>query len=111
MPITDEELKDIFRANDYTTYKPQYDPQKASAAENKIHRRAKALFYDAWCNQLADMGGKPSLVNFSRDYPVKLLEQVDEGIVAEKIVEIWNDEAQRQAAFEIFFTAMEKSLE
>lgn len=94
MPITDEELKAIFRANDYTTYVPKYDASKRTAAENNIHSRAKALFYKAWCGQLVGMGGKASLKNFSKDYPVKLLEQTDETIIAEQVVEVLNDESK-----------------
>lgn len=44
MPITDEELKAIFRAHDYTTYVPKYDARTATVEENRIHSRAKALF-------------------------------------------------------------------
>lgn len=58
MPITDEELKAIFRANDYTTYVPKYDVRTATAKENKVHSRAKELFYKSWCGQLRSMGGK-----------------------------------------------------
>lgn len=111
MPITDEELKAIFRANDYTTYVPKYDASKRTAAENNIHSRAKALFYKAWRGQLRGMGGKASLNNFSKDYPVKLLEQTDENIIAEQVVEVLNDESKLQSLFEVFFTAMEKPLE
>ena len=111
MPITDEELKAIFRANDYTTYVPKYDASKRTAAENNIHSRAKALFYKAWCGQLVGMGGKASLKNFSKDYPVKLLEQTDETIIAEQVVEVLNDESKLQDVFEVFFTAMENLLE
>ena len=111
MPNTDEELKAIFRANDYTTYVPKFDARTATAEENKVHSRAKALFYKAWCSQLRGMGGKASLKNFSKDYPVKLLEQTDENIVAEQVVEVLNDESKLQDVFEVFFTAMEKPLE
>lgn len=111
MPITDEELKAIFRAHDYTTYVPKYDERTVPAAENKIHSRAKALFYKSWCSQLRGMGGKASLKNFSRDYPVKLLEQTDENIIAEEVVEVLNDESKLQSVFEVFFIAMEKPLE
>lgn len=111
MPITEEELKAIFRANDYTTYVPKYDARMATAEENKVHSRAKALFYKSWCGQLRGMGGKASLKNFSKDYPVKLLEQTDENIVAEQVVEVLNDESKLQDVFEVFFTAMEKPLE
>lgn len=111
MPITDEELKAIFRANDYTTYVPKYDARTATAEENKIHIRAKTLFYKFWCGQLVGMGGKASLKNFSKDYPVKLLEQTDENIIAEQVVEVLNDESKLQSVFEVFFTAMEKPLE
>ena len=111
MPITDEELKAIFRANDYTTYVPKYDARTATAEENKIHSRAKELFYKSWCGQLVGMGGKASLKNFSKDYPVKLLEQTDENIIAEQVVEVLNDESKLQDVFEVFFTSMEKPLD
>lgn len=111
MPITDEELKAIFHTHDYTTYAPKYDASKATAAENRIHSRAKELFYISWCKQLSDMGGKASLKNFSKDYPVKLLEQTDENIIAEQVVNFLNDESKLQSVFEVFFTSMEKPLE
>ena len=111
MPNTDEELKAIFRANDYTTYVPKFDARTATAEENKVHSRAKALFYKSWCGQLVSMGGKASLKNFSKDYPVKLLEQTDENIIAEQVVNVLNDESKLQSVFEVFFTAMEKPLE
>ena len=37
MLITDEELKAIFRTNDYTTYVPKYDARMATTEENKVH--------------------------------------------------------------------------
>lgn len=111
MPITDEELKAIFRANDYTTYVPKFDARTATVEENRIHSRAKALFYKSWCGQLRVMGGKASLKNFSKDYPVKLLEQTDENIISEQVVGVLNDESKLQDVFEVFFTAMEKPLE
>ena len=111
MPITDEELKAIFRANDYTTYVPKFDARTATAEENKVHSRAKDLFYKSWCGQLVGMGGKASLKNFSKDYPVKLLEQTDENIIAEQVVGVLKDESKLQDVFEVFFTAMEKPLE
>lgn len=111
MPNTDEELKAIFRANDYTTYVPKFDARTATAEENKVHSRAKALFYKSWCGHLVSMGGKASLKNFSKNYPVKLLEQTDENIIAEQVVNVLNDESKLQSVFEVFFTAMEKPLE
>lgn len=111
MPNTDEKLKAIFRAHDYTTYVPKFDARTATAEENKVHSRAKALFYESWCCQLRGMGGKASLKNFSKDYPVKLLEQTDENIIAEQVVEVLNDESKLQSVFEVFFASMEKPLE
>ena len=111
MPITDEELKAIFRANDYTTYVPKYDARTATTEENRIHSRAKALFYKSWCGQLRGMSGKASLKNFSRDYPVKLLELTDENIIAEQVVNVLNDESKLRSVFEVFFTSMGKPLE
>ena len=110
MPITGEELKAIFRANDYTTYVPKYDARTATAEENKVHSRAKVLFYKSWCGQLRSMGGKASLKNFSKDYPVKLLEQTDENIIADQVVEVFNDESKLQSVFDVFFTSMESRL-
>ena len=111
MPITDEELKAIFRANDYTTYVSKFDTRAATVEENKVHSRAKDLFYKSWCGQLRVMGGKASLKNFSKDYPVKLLEQTDENIISEQVVGVLNDESKLQDVFEVFFTSMEKPLE
>ena len=111
MLITDEELKAMFRANDYTTYVPKFDARTATTEENKVHSRAKALFYKSWCGQLVGMGGKASLKNFSKDYPVKLLEQTNENIIAEQVVGVLNDESKLQSLFEVFFTSMEKPLE
>lgn len=77
----------------------------------KRKENAKALFYKSWCGQLRGMGGKASLKNFSKDYPVKLLEQTDENIIAEQVVEVLNDESKLQSVFEVFFTSMEKPLD
>ena len=104
-------MKAIFQANDYTPYVPKYDTSKAKAAENRIHSRAKELFYKAWCGQLHGMGGKASLKNFSNDYPIKLLEQIDKNIIAEQVVNVLNDESRLLSVFELFFTSMEKPLE
>lgn len=57
------------------------------------------------------MGSKASLKNFSKDYPVKLLEQTNENIIAEQVVGVLNDESKLQSVFEVFFTSMEKPLE
>lgn len=111
MLITDEELKAIFHTHDYTTYAPKYDASKATTAENRIHSRAKELFYISWCKQLSVMSGKASLKNFSKDYPVKLLEQTDENIIAEQVVNFLNDESKLQSVFKVFFTSMKKPLE
>ncbi len=42
MPIPDEELKAIFRANDYTTYVSKYSASKATVTEHIVC----ALFND-----------------------------------------------------------------
>lgn len=90
---------------------PKYDTSKAKAAENRIHSRAKELSYKAWCGQLHGMGGKASLENFSNDYPIKPLEQIDKNIIAEQVVNVLNDESRLLSVFELFFTSMEKPLE
>lgn len=46
-----KELKAIFRAHDYTTYVPKYDASKATVEENRIHSRAKEIFYKAAYNK------------------------------------------------------------
>lgn len=111
MPIVDKKFKSILRAYDYAPHVPKFDASTATAEENRIHSRAKALFYNSWCSQLRGMGGKASLKNFSKDYPVKLLEQTDESIIAEQVVNVLNDESKLQSVFEVFFTSMEKPLE
>ena len=72
MPITDEELKAIFRANDYTTYVPKYDAKTATAVENRIHSRAKSLFYKAFLPVLLFAGAEEC---FRPDVPARRLQR------------------------------------
>lgn len=56
-------------------------------------------------------GRQDDLENFSKDDPVKLLEQIDESIIIEQAMKVLGDEEQLKAVFEVFFTSMEKPLE
>lgn len=108
---TAEEMKAYFREYDYTTASPLYDASKGDENHNKLFISAKKHFYKVFCDRLGAMGGKDSLRNFSKDYPVKCLEIADENLVAGAVVKIFDDPELTEQYFNVFFSALEVPLE
>ena len=78
---TEEEMREYFIKNDYTTAKSDFDVSKVSQAQAKLYMKAKKFFLAAWLKQQEKMGGTGSLKNFSDNYPLKLMEQKDEELI------------------------------
>ena len=90
LPTLDQ-LKAHFQANDFTTEQSSYDPTKATDAQNQIYVKAKRFFSEEWDRQQKAMGGKGSLRNFSDAYPLKVLENANEDLVAGTVTQILSD--------------------
>ena len=100
---TEEEMREYFIKNDYTTAKSDFDVSKVSPTQAKLYMKAKGFFLDAWLKQQKKMGGKGSLKNFSNDHPLKLMEQKDEELIVGTVGKILGDEEQYAQIIDTFF--------
>ena len=104
---TEEEMREYFIKNDYTTAKSDFDVSRVSQAQAKLYMKAKGFFLDAWLKQQKKMGGKGSLKNFSDNYPLKLMEQKDEELIVGVVGKILGDEEQYTQIIDTFFDQMQ----
>ena len=100
---TEEEMREYFIKNDYTTAKSDFDVSKVSPAQAKLYVKAKGFFLAAWLKQQEAMGGKGSLKNFSSNHPLKLMEQKDEELIVGTVGKILGDEEQYAQIIDTFF--------
>lgn len=105
-----EELKEYFQRNDYTAFKPTYNPSRASQAQLKLYMKAKCFFKDKWLSVQKSMGGKGSLRNFSANYPLQVLEKADEDLIAGTVGDILLDDELTTQVIDSFFEMMEGPL-
>ena len=104
---TEEEMREYFVKNDYTTAKSDFDISKVSPAQAKPYMKAKKFFLDAWLKQQKKMGGKGSLKNFSNNHPLKFIEQKDEELIVGAVGKILGDEEQYAQIIDTFFDQMQ----
>lgn len=100
---TEEEMREYFIKNDYTTAKSDFDVSRVSQAQAKLYMKAKKFFLAAWLKQQEAMGGEASLKNFSDNYPLKLMEQKDEELIVGTVGKILGDEEQTALVIGSFF--------
>ena len=105
-----EELKEFFQRNDYTTFKPTYNPSRASQAQLKLYMKAKCFFKEKWLSVQKSMGGKGSMKNFSANYPLQVLEKADEELIAGTVGDILLDDELTTQIIDSFFEMMEEPL-
>ncbi len=104
---TEEEMREYFIKNDYTTAKSDFDVSKVNQAQAKLYVKAKGFFLDAWLKQQKKMGGKGSLKNFSSNHPLKLMEQKDEELIIGAVSNILGDDEQTALVIGSFFDQMQ----
>jgi hypothetical protein len=87
-----EGLKAFFRANDFSTMTSNYKPNKATNEQNNTYLRAKGFFRSAWDAEMKKMLSKGSLINFSKDSPIRCLGESEEDLVAGTVMELLQKE-------------------
>lgn len=85
---TVEELKELFKANDYTCDHSKFKPASASKVANMVHGKAQLFFRIEWANQMKNFGGKRSFKNYTDKYPLKILERADEKLIINTAAEL-----------------------
>lgn len=86
-----DELKAHFQANDFTTEQSGFDLGHATKAEQRLHEKVKSIFTKSWNKYQKEMGGNGSMLNFSNQYPLQLLQNADADLVAGAVMEILSD--------------------
>ncbi len=69
----------------------------------EVFKRAKEIFSQYWLKNLQKLGIKRMMKNFTRDYPVQLLQYADADHFIEQIVEICSDPEQFDKVFMQFY--------
>ena len=106
-----KEIQDFFKSNDFTAmmavdHKPDYSGNKA-----ELYKKSKYIFSQYWLKNLQGLGINRMMKNFTRDYPVKLLQNADADHFIEQIVEICSDPEQFDKAFDQFYEMYEGQLD
>ena len=107
---SEEEARDFFLKHDYTAHKSSFDPMKASEEDLRLYKKAKDLFKESWLAQLPTMGGKGSMKNFTKNYPLRVLEDANEDLISGTVMGILSDDNLTEKIFDSFFSTMEEPL-
>ena len=97
------ELQSFFQQNDFTanmTLDREYD---FDSEQSKIFVRAKKIFGEYWLGNLRPLGVNRKMKNFSKDFPVNLLENADADYFSEQISEIYTDPDKLNEYIDRFF--------
>ena len=102
------ELQTFFQQNDFTanmTLDREYD---FSSKQSEIFVRAKKIFGEYWLGNLRPLGVNRKMKNFSKDYPVNLLENADADYFSEEISKIYTDPEMLNRYIDRFFEMYEE---
>ena len=108
--MTLEEAREFFLKHDYTVHKSSFDPMTASEEELRLYKKAKDFFKESWLAQFKSMGGKGSMKNFTKNYPLRVLEDANENLISGTVMGILSDDTLTAQIIDSFFSAMEEPL-
>ena len=107
---SEEEVREFFLKHDYTVHKSSFDQMTASDAELRLYQKAKGFFRESWLEQLKSMGGKGSMKNFTKNYPLRVLGDANESLISGTVMGILSDDDLTEKILDSFFSAMEEPL-
>ena len=105
-----EEMQAAFKNNDITravSITPDVDMPLSTI---KLYNKVREIISQYWLGDLKELGIKRLMRNFSRDYPVKLLQNADGDYISEQLYNLFNDPEQYKKAFEQFFEMYEQPI-
>ena len=105
-----KEMQAAFKRNDITgavsiTPSADMSPEKA-----RVYEMTANVLFPYWLANLKELGIRRLMRNFSRDYPVKLLQNADSDYISEQLFNLFNDPEQYKKAFEKFFEMYEQPI-
>ncbi|MCR5636696.1 MAG: helix-turn-helix domain-containing protein [Clostridiales bacterium] len=105
-----KEIQEYFKSNDFTKVIFVEHKTTLSGEKAKVYQKAKDIFSKYWLNNLKGIGIKRMMKNFSREYPIKLLQSADGDFFTEEIAEMYTDTEQFDKAVEQFLEMYEDQI-
>lgn len=102
-PEQKDKLVAFFQSNDFTANMALEREHNSEGEQAKIFVRTKKIFGEYWLGNLRKLGVKRKMKNFSKDYPVNLLENADADYFSEQISEIYTDPDKLNEYIDRFF--------
>ena len=97
------ELQSFFQNNDFTANITLNRECNLKGEQAEAFVRAKKIFGNYWLANLRPLGVNRKMKNFSKDYPVNLLENADADYFSEQISEIYKDPDKLNEYIDRFF--------
>lgn len=104
--LTPEQLSELqlfFQNNDFTANMTLNRECNLKGEQAEIFVRTKKIFGEYWLGNLRPLGVNRKMKNFSKDYPVNLLENADADYFSEQISEIYTDPDKLNEYINSFF--------
>lgn len=98
-----DELQSFFQNNDFTANMTLNRECNLKGEQAEIFVRTKKIFGEYWLGNLRPLGVNRKMKNFSKDYPVNLLENADAEYFSEQISEIYTDPDKLNEYIDRFF--------
>ena len=102
-PEQKDALVKFFQNNDFTANMTLNHECNLKDEQAEIFVRTKKIFGEYWLGNLRPLGVNRKMENFSKDYPVNLLENADAEYFSEQISEIYTDPDKLNEYIERFF--------
>lgn len=102
-PEQKDALVKFFQNNDFTANMTLNRECNLKDEQAEIFVRTKKIFGEYWLGNLRPLGVNRKMKNFSKDYPVNLLENADAEYFSEQISEIYTDPNKLNEYIDRFF--------
>lgn len=109
--LTPEQLSELqlfFQNNDFTANMTLNRECNLKGEQAEIFVRTKKIFGEYWLGNLRQLGVKRKMKNFSKDYPVNLLENADADYFSEEISKIYANPEMLNRYIDRFFEMYEE---
>ena len=105
------EMRDVFQKNDFTAGISLGHAVDVPVEGADVYYRAKAIIMGYWKKILPTIGVTRMMSNFSKDHPVKFLENADASYFSEQITQIASDEGSLDNAIDQFLEMYREQIE
>lgn len=109
-PITLDDLKAIFQANDFSAYSSGFGDKNESVERTERFQKIREYFEAAWSDQLKVLTGK-SMQNFTEHSAVGSLEKSEGNLIAGTLVDALENEQQTEMMLDLGLQVLQEPLE